>query len=154
MKKNIIIISVVFLTIINLASLTTFAYYRWFFMPVPPIMERAEISFHFIKNRLNLNDHQAGQLKSSFKIFQQEAEIILDSLQFKRSMFFDELSFEEPDSIKLNMLIKEMSALQEELKMKAINNLLRARAFLTPEQQREFISFFNERMGSMGMRPD
>ncbi len=154
MKKNIIIITVVFLTIINLASLATFAYYRWFFMPVSPIMERAEISFQFIKKRLNLNDRQAGQFKSSFKIFQQEAGIILDSLQINRAMFFDELSFEEPDSIKLNTLIKEMSTLQEELKMKAINNLLRARAFLTPQQQREFISFFNEKMSPMGMKPN
>jgi Spy/CpxP family protein refolding chaperone len=154
MKKNIIIITVVLLTIINLASLATFTYYRWFYTPFPPIMERAEISFHFIKNRLNLDDSQAGQLKSSFKIFQQEAEIILDSLQIKRSVFFYELSLEEPDSIKLTMLIKEMSTLQEEIKMKAINNLLRARSFLTPEQQHEFISFFNERMGSMGMKPD
>lgn len=152
MRKKIIIFTIVFLTIVNLASLATFAYYRWFSTPMPPFMERAEISFHFIKNKLNLDERQAEQLKSFFLVFQEEAKILLDSLQTKRTVFFTELSFEEPDSVRLNILIEEMSDIQELLKKKAINNLLLARSFLTPEQQRDFISFFNERMGPMGMK--
>jgi len=154
MKKKLVILFIVLLIVINISALLTISYHRWFSGKCPPIMKKAGMSMNFIQKELDLSDEQADKFKVMHKNFQQEAKAILDSLDNKRKDFFSELSCEEPDSESLNKLIEEMSDMQKSLKEKTLANLLKVRSFLTPQQQRDFISFFNKRMKPMGMTPN
>jgi Spy/CpxP family protein refolding chaperone len=151
MKKNLIILFLVLLTIVNVAALATIAYHRFqpkgYFLPEgrPPDMHK-----NFIQQELGLNEKQAKEFEAHFERFRMETEPIHDSLEVKRIQLMEEISADEPDKDKLNRLAEEMGSLQAELQKKMIVHLLEGKSLLTPEQQKKFFSLFKERRGGEG----
>jgi len=144
MRKNLIILFLVILTIINVAALVTIAYHR--FQPRKPFPPAGPPGspINFIKQELGLSDEQAKRFEDHFKKFQGEMDTILDSLKVKRSELMDEISSERPDLDKVNKLISEVGALENELQKKIVMNMLEEKSFLTPEQQKKFYSIFKQ----------
>jgi hypothetical protein len=64
MKKNLIILFLVLLTIVNIAALATFAYHRFHPKgPFPP-MNQSDSPDRFIRRELDLNEKQAKEFEA------------------------------------------------------------------------------------------
>jgi len=145
MKKNLVILFLVLLTIINVSALATIAYHRWHSRrPFPPML-RPDRHMDFIKQELNLNEEQVKEFESQAKRFKQETKPILYSLKAKRKDLMDEIAAEEPNEDRLDKLTEEIGALQAALQKKTIVHLLEEKSLLTPEQQQKFFSLLRER---------
>jgi len=149
MKKNLIILFLVLLTIINIAALATFAYHRFHFRRDFPLRggsdRQADRHMDFIKQELNLNEEQVKEFEFQAERFKQETKPILDSLKAKRKDLMDEIAAEEPNEDRLDKLTEEIGALQAGLQKKTIVHLLEEKSLLTPEQQQKFFSLLRER---------
>jgi Spy/CpxP family protein refolding chaperone len=151
MKKNLIILFLVLLTIVNVAALATIAYHR--FQPkghFPPEGRPPDMHKDFIQQELGLNEKQAKEFRAHFERGRKETEPILDSIEVKRMALMDELSANEPDKDRLNRLAEEIGSLQAELQKKMIVHLLEGKSLLTPEQQKKLFSLFKEVRGREG----
>jgi Spy/CpxP family protein refolding chaperone len=144
MKKNLVILFLALLTIVNIAALATFAYHRFHSKrPFPP-MGRPDTPGSFIKRELALNEGQAKEFEAQAKRFQEEIEPIRDSLEAKRGDLMNEIMAKEPSMDKLNQLSEEIGALHVKLEKRTSLHLLQGKSLLTPEQQKKFFSLFKE----------
>jgi len=150
-KKNLLILFLVLLTIVNVVALATIAYHRFHAdRPFPPTGPPPEGPRDFIKQELGLTDEQAGEIEAHFERFRMEMDPILDSLEVKRGELMDEISADEPSQDKLDHLAEEMGSLQAKLQKMTIEHLLKGKSLLTPEQQKKFFSLFKEGPGRAG----
>ena len=153
MKKNLVILFFVFLTIINVTALVTIAYHRLDYKKRFRPVGRPDIPMHFIKQQLDLNEEQVKEFETQIKKLKIETEPILDSLKTKRKDLMNEIAAEQPSMDKLDKLTEEIGALQAALQKKTIMHLLKEKSFLTPEQQQKFFSLLKERGDRMrGLR--
>lgn len=164
MKKNLVILFLAVLTIINVAALVTIAYHR--FQPGKPFPPAGQPGnpLNFIKQELGLSDEQAKKFEDNFKKFRIEMDLILDSLRVKRNELMDEISAEQPSLDKVNKLIVEVGLLENELQKKVVMNILEGKSYLTPEQQKKLFSILKQgkdrergpmdRGGGMGRPPE
>jgi len=148
MKKNLIILFLVLLTIINIAALATFAYHRFHFKRDFPLRGGPDVQpdrhMDFIKYELGLNEEQVKEFESRCDRFREETKPIHDSLRAKRKELMDEIAAEEPSVEKLDRFAEEIGALETTLKKKTTTHLLEGKGLLTPEQQKKFFSLFKE----------
>jgi Spy/CpxP family protein refolding chaperone len=144
MKKSSIILFLVLLTIVNIAALATIGYHRFHpRKPFPPEI-RPDMHKDFVKRELELSEEQAEQFEAHVEKLKTEMEPILDSLRSKRKDLMNEILAEEPNKDKLNRLSEEIGALHVQLGKKTTAHMLKAKSFLTPEQQKKFFSLFEE----------
>jgi Spy/CpxP family protein refolding chaperone len=153
MKKNLVILFLVLLTIVNIAALVTIAYHRFHPKRSFHPMGRPETPESFIKQELDLTEEQAEEFKAHFKRSRTEMEPILDSLEVIKKQLMDEISADEPSMDRLDQLAGEIGTLQAAMQKKMILHLLKGKSLLTPEQQKKFFSLLREGLGRMeGMR--
>ncbi len=149
MKKNLAILLLILLTIVNVAALATFAYHRFHFKKDFPLRGGPDVKpdrhMDFIKQELDLNEEQVKEFESQDKRFREETKPIHDSLRAKRKELMDEIAVEEPSVEKLDRLAEEIGTLEITLKKKTTAHLLEGKAILTPEQQKKLFSLFRER---------
>jgi Spy/CpxP family protein refolding chaperone len=144
MKKNLAIILLVLLTLINIAALVTFAYHRFFpRMPFPP-RGRTEPPDRFMQKELSLNEQQIKEFDSHFGRFRTETKPVVDSLRETRMKLNQEIAAERPDTVRLTQLADEIGRLEISLQKRMIRHMLETKDFLTPEQQKKFFSLFRE----------
>jgi Spy/CpxP family protein refolding chaperone len=144
MKKNLVILLLILLTVVNVAALATFAYHRFHpKRPFPP-MDRPDTPERFMQQELNLSEEQVKEFEAQRERFKIETEPLLDSIRAKRKELMDEIAAEKPNVDKLDKLAEEIGALETTLKKKTTAHLLEGKAFLTPEQQKNFFSLFKE----------
>jgi Spy/CpxP family protein refolding chaperone len=144
MKKNLVILFLALLTIVNIAALATFAYHHFRPKGAFPQMNRPDTPERFIRRELDLNEEQAKEFEAQAKRFQEEIEPIRDSLEAKRSDLMNEIMAKEPSMDKLNQLSEEIGALHAKLEKRTSTHLLQGKSLLTPEQQKKFFSLFKE----------
>lgn len=144
MKKNLVILFLIVLTIINIAALATFAYHRFHPKRSFPPMDRSDTPERFIQRELDLNEEQVKEFEAQRERFKIETEPLLDSIKAKRKELRDEIATEGPNVEKLDKLAEEIGALEITLKKKTTAHLLEGKALLTPEQQKKFFSLFKE----------
>ncbi len=144
MKKNLVILFLILLTIVNIAALVTFVYHR--FQPRPPLlsMHPPDKPENFIRRELNLNEEQTKQFEAHFDKFKMEMDPILDSLRAKRAELTEEMAAGEPSVAKLDRMAGEIGALEVRLQKKTITHMLETKAFLNPDQQKKFFLLFKE----------
>jgi len=149
MKKNLVILLLILLTIVNVAALATIAYHRFHPKKHFPSMGRPGRHMDFIKQELDLNEEQVQELESQDKKFREETKPIHDSLKAKRKELMDEITAQEPDVEKIDKLIEDIGILEVELTKKTTMHLIEKKSLLTPEQQKKFFSLFKERRDRM-----
>ena len=110
MKKNLVILFLAVLTIINVAALVTIAYHRFQpKKPFPPIGQPGN-PMNFIKQELDLNEEQVKKFEDHFKKTRIEMDLILDSLRVKRNELMDEIPLDSRAWIRLINLSKKSAA--------------------------------------------
>jgi Spy/CpxP family protein refolding chaperone len=144
MKKNLVILFLILLTVVNIAALVTFAYHRFHPRPPLPLMHLPDKPENFIRRELDLNEEQMTQFEAHFNKFKMEMDPILDSLRAKRAELSEEMATGEPSVAKLDGLAEEIGALEVRLQKKTITHMLETKAFLNPDQQKKFFLLFKE----------
>ncbi len=152
-KKNLAILLLALLTVVNVAALVTIGYHRLrperHLRPagLPDEPEKA------IKQELNPSEEQAEELRAHFERFRTETRPITDSLEAKRAEMMKEISADQPSLEKVDELAGEIGALQTRLQRKMARHLLEGKSLLTPEQQKKFLSLFRKGPGrAKGLR--
>lgn len=148
-KKNLIIVFLVLLTIVNVAALATIAYHRLHAKRPFPLMGRPDGRRDFLKQELGLSEQQAKEFRTHMERFRTEIQPIHDSIGIMRTELMFELTEQEPDAGRLNQLAEEIGALEVDLKKKSITHMLEGKTLLTPEQQKKFFSHFRKGLDRM-----
>ncbi len=144
MKLKILIGALIFLIVVNLATLGSYIYFRIQHAP-PPLMERFPPFRggppHWEEHpdvRLNLTPEQRHQLRSLILEFQEESR----ELRFKKmrdeEKLMELLQADTLDTKVIEQTIHQISEDQFEIRRIAIRKLVKARTFLTPNQQKRF----------------
>lgn len=144
MKLKILIGALVFLIVVNLATLGSYIYFRIQHTP-PPLIERFPPFGggppHWEGHsdvRLDLTPEQRRQLQSLIREFQEESR----ELRFKKmgdeERLMELLQADTLDTNVIEQTIQQISEEQFEIRRIAIRKLVKARTFLTPNQQKRF----------------
>lgn len=131
-KKNLVIISIAVLLIVNIAAISTVLYltYKRPALPERPSRE----SMRTARNKLNLSSDQMNAFELFQKDYQQKSKHVFFDMHKKRVMMMDEFSKENPDSMLLYDLAKQTGDLHHELKRLTINHLLDIKSVCNKDQ--------------------
>ncbi len=143
-KKNLVIISIAVLLIVNIAAIGTvlFLTYKRPSMPEPPSRK----SIRTVRENLKLSEDQ----KNTFEIFQknyhEKTKQVFIEMHQKRVLMMDEFSKDQPDSVVLYDLAKETGVLHEQLKRLTINHLLDLKGVCNDEQFKYLEGMFRQKI--------
>ncbi|OGL46530.1 MAG: hypothetical protein A2161_22080 [Candidatus Schekmanbacteria bacterium RBG_13_48_7] len=144
MKKNLFILFLILLMIINITALTTIAYQRYKVGRHDLRTDRPGMGMRNVNRMLGLNDMQAKEFESEHEKLNAEIEQIQELLEQKRTALLDEMMILEPDMSKINKLIEDTGNLQTEIKKKTTMHILKLKTFLNPQQQKKFFETFRQ----------
>ena len=138
MKEKLITFLLIFSLTVNVAALITMGF----------LWGKGERSFEAVSrrmgesprlgSRLSLDKRQWGKMHSMRKSLMKEIEPVRDELESKREDLVNLLILEEPDRSAIDEKIVEIDALQSQIQRAVIDNLLREKGFLNPEQQKQY----------------
>jgi Spy/CpxP family protein refolding chaperone len=152
-KKNLAILLLVLLTVVNVAALVTFGYHRLRFERHFHPADASDEPGKAIRQELGLSQEQAKEFEANFEKFRAETKPITDSLEAKKAEMMNEVSADRPSMEKVDELAGEIGALQAQLQKKMALHLLEGKSLLTPQQQKKFFSLFREGPGrAKGLR--
>jgi len=90
---------------------------------------------HYIRQRLSLDEKQFGRYQELMEKTRGEQRTIAMELAEKRNQMMQELTREDPDSLKLENLAKEIGQLHTRLKMNTMDHFRQLRSICRPEQR-------------------
>ncbi len=143
-KKNITIISIAVLLIINIAVISTVLFLTYKKPAMPEIQPRESINA--ARQNLNLSAEQKNDFEIFQKQYQEQTKQVFIEMHQKRMMMMDEFSKENIDSIVLYNLAEKTGELHKKLKMLTINHLLDLKGVCDDEQFRYLEGMFRQKM--------
>ncbi len=146
MKRKLLIAGIALLVIINLSAFATLTYNRYCQKHETCPYKEEHVGGEFLCQALCLTKSQIEEMRVLARSFHSQADGISFVLLKKRSVLVDLLSIQNPDTVKINMALKEIDALQTELQKHVICCLLKEKASLNPEQQEKFFSIIRGRL--------
>ncbi|KPJ59349.1 MAG: hypothetical protein AMJ46_11475 [Latescibacteria bacterium DG_63] len=153
MKRNLVILAIVVLVIINISALATIIHNRWFGVPRPPVEPRHMHPVTFLREHLKLDESQIAEFQARRSSFESEIERVREDMEQKREALMEELRAESPDTLRIDQLVEEIGALQAQLQKRAIRHMLQEQSILTPEQREKFFSMFAKHLHKRGQMP-
>jgi len=143
-KKNLVIISIAVLLIVNIAAIGTVLYLTY---KKPQMSEHpSQESLRTIREKLKLNAAQKDAFEMFQKDYQEKTKDVFVEMHQKRVMMMDEFSKEKPDSMVLYDLAKQTGVLHENLKRLTINHLLDLKEVCNKEQFKYLEGMFRQKM--------
>lgn len=143
-KKNLVIISIAVLLIVNIAAISTVLYLTYKRPPMPERSSRE--SMRTVQDNLKLSKDQKIAFKTYQNDYQEETKDVFIEMHKKRVMMMDEFSKEIPDSMLLYDLAKQTGNLHHELKRLTINHLLDLKSICNKEQFRYLEGMFRKKI--------
>lgn len=143
-KKNLIIIAIAVLLIINVAAISTVLFLTY---KKPTLPQKQSIeSIRGARKNLKLSADQKDAFEILQKDYQEKTKDVFVEMHQKRVMMMDEFSKEDPDSMLLYELAKQAGLLHQELKMLTINHLLDLKGICTKEQFKYLEGMFRQKL--------
>ena len=105
--------------------------------------DRMEKGFRKISKELGLTPEQEEQLKSHKEKSREERKEFRKKISDKMKELGEELDKQELDMGRVNQLHAELKALHSEMEDNRLNDILKVREILTPEQFAKFRAFAN-----------
>ena len=93
---------------------------------------------YFIKDELNFDENQFSKFLDLRKKNKEKQHNIVRKLSQKRKEMMTELSTENPDTIKLQQIARQIGNLHEELKKGTIEHFIQVKAICKPSQKEKF----------------
>jgi len=150
MKVKILVGILVFLIVVNLATLGSFLYMQWRNPPQPEFQRMGQGP----RVELNLDKSQRQQLRALLREFRTETEPLNDQIHQVEDEIFALLQEDAVDPGQVEDKLKEIAALRLEINKRIIEKFHETREFLSPVQQQHFYrSLMQARPGPMGPGP-
>jgi len=144
MKRKLIFLGIILLIAINVSVLATVGY-RWKCGQRGKICQGCTPG-EYLSQQLSLSNAQQQKMETFRKAFDERIYKIRETLINNRNELVKLLSQPQPDSSKIDSLIKELGILQTGLEREVINHLFQEKEILTPEQQKKFLDLIQERL--------
>ena len=144
MKIKFLVGGLVFLIIINLATIGTYIYlqlnksdHKFKYRPqdslmIPPFLYQDD-------NGKNFSKEQREKFFGMFKNFRDETKDINEEIKVLQEEIKDQLMSEEVNEDDLDQKLQKVSALRLNISRIALKNIIQAKSFLTPEQVEHFV---------------
>jgi Spy/CpxP family protein refolding chaperone len=156
MKLKIWITVLAFLTIVNAVALGTFLFVHFTQGPVAPELRRPGFRRTLGEGRspgLRFRSEEREQLKTLMHDFRSETRDLRRQAHAIENEVFDQMQEDPVDRAAVDSLLDELSVVRLEISKKATENLLEAKEFLSPQQQKTFYrAILGERPGGRGER--
>ena len=146
MKRKLLILGIIILSIINIATLVTFGYHKWSRHRQTYCSSVCPRSKSFLYRELSLSDEQIQQIETLKETFQNEINPLREDIKKKREEIVHLLMFEEPETSSIDTLINEIQSIQAQIQKQVIYHLIAEKNILTKEQQEKFIRLISERL--------
>lgn len=144
MDKKVLIIILVISVAINAATLFTFGYFWWTrhaSVERRELLQRPHMAHDWqhmrIARDLDLSKKQVEEIKRMNEEMRKEMWPMREELFKKRQELMSLLRENGPDSMRVDQLLKEISAMQAEHETKIFYRMLKMREILTPEQREQ-----------------
>ncbi len=147
-RYNILFWLIIILLIINISAITTIFFGisvrdKKDFRSYPPKIEyRRHHEGRFFDRSLNLTEEQRQHFRKAKHKFYSEAKKIAVQMHKKRVEFINELASDEPDTLKLQEIAKEIGSLHIKLKYQTYKHYLDMKSICTKEQEEKLIKIF------------
>lgn len=157
MSRKTLIWLLFFSIILNISTIATFSYYRWFQHDWRTSSKRdasdgekrsdrrKSFESRLAKN-LNLTDQQVEQMREIRSEFFKGFKPLMSDLRNQREEFTELLKQDSLDTLKINEKIETISKIQRQIQFYSMKNLLKHRAILDNEQWSKFKSIFARMM--------
>ncbi len=136
----------IFSVIINISTLATIGYHRWFESKRQRFDRKHSGHHQFLAKELGLTEQQSEQIQKLRTEFWQQIKSLNDQLEQERRTFFQMQNQDTVDIETLYRSIDRISELQRQIQRKTIENMLAHQAILMPEQRKKFFSLMANRM--------
>jgi len=142
-KKQLVGFAIIFLVVINIATITTFIYH---------ILSEQDVSLSTINNKekgvflseeLDFNNSQLEKYQEIKNNFHLNSEKLNRLLNEKTIEMFDELSETNSDTSMLNNIAMEIGKLNEKLKKQTINQFLEIESICTDSQKQKLYKTYD-----------
>ncbi len=153
MKKRILPLALVILTLVNMVALGTMVYHRFSKSKTAACAEPCDGQFEQMRKALSLSTEQATKLDGCRKSFHTDLNILTDQLRTARTQLAILLAEASPNDTEINQSLLEIGRFQAAAQKRVISHLLAVKAFLDPDQQKMFFSIVSERFSASKIQP-
>jgi len=146
MSKKTLTWILIFSVIINISTLATVSYHRWF-KPKKQRTDRSRSNHHeFLSKKLGLTDEQSQKIKELRSELWQQLKPLKNQLNDERRHFFQIQNQDTTNIEEIYNSIERISEIQKQMQRKTAENLLAHQSILTPEQRKKFFSIMASRI--------
>lgn len=140
-KKNIVILVIAVLLIINIASISTIIYHSYGNSRVK-MVEKEQTSMKNFWQELNLNPQQIDEFSKLGKKFMLDTRMRMDEMHKIRLALINEMSSADPDTAKMFAMADDIGKLHAQIKRQTIDHFLIIKKNCTNAQFDKFITLF------------
>ena len=140
MKKKWFIITLVFLTVVNLSALGTFVYQRWCCTEPTCAMDSTEDHGCYMKKHLDITEDQINCLNAVENSSRPLIEALTIQMKERRIELVKTLMDKNSDNAKIEAALRQIDSLQATMQRQIVKRLLDEKGILTPQQQEKFFS--------------
>ncbi len=144
MKKKVVIYFFLIITIINLVSLGIILYQRQK-IPVPSFQTEEQNVFDRVKREVKLTPEQIEQFQILRTTFHTKLDSLSTQVEQDNKRLATEIKKDNPDTVIINRLIRDISAMQTKSKYLVIHHFYSIKKILTKEQQEKFFDIVLQR---------
>lgn len=146
MSKKTLSWLLIFSIIINISTIATFSYYRWFKMEKRTYATRRSTHRESLSKKLGLTEEQSKQFRELRSNFWKEIKPLKTQLNEERRHFVQLLKQDTVDTHEVYKKIDQISEIQKQMQLKTVENMLAHQSILTPEQRMRFFTMMTNRM--------
>lgn len=140
-KRNIVILVIAVLLIINIASISTIVYHSYGNRRTK-MAEKERTSMRDFRQELNLNPQQIDEFGKLGKKFMIDTRMRMDEMQKIRLALINEMSSANPDTAKMFAMADEIGKLHAQIKRQTIDHFLIIKNNCTNTQFDKFVTLF------------
>jgi len=144
MKKKPLIYFALIITIINLSSLGVILYQHRKISSLPYEVKGQKV-FDQIKREVNLTPDQIKQFQKLRIEFHTQLDSLSAKVNQKNKLLAAEIKKNNPDSVFINRLVRDISSMQTEAQYLVIHHFFSIKKILTKEQQEKFFNIVLQR---------
>lgn len=143
MKKKAFIYFILIITIINLSSLGVILYQRSKISLLPNV--RGQKIFELVKQEVKLTPGQIEQFQTLRTVFHSKLDSLSANVDQKNKLLAVEIRKDSPDTLIINQLVRDVSAMQTESKYLVIHHFFSIKKILTKQQQEKIFNIVLQR---------
>ena len=136
----------IFSVIINVSTLATVGYYRWFKQKRHSFTMNRSAHQEFLKKKLGLTEEQSQKIEELRSELWEQIKPLKSQLDDGRHQFFQMVNQDSVNIQNVYRSIDRISELQKQMQRKTAENMLAQQSILTPEQRKKFFSIMANRM--------